>query len=46
MKNVISMMFSKFVMVVVYMLVGYATFNLYLVLRDMVKAIYHTCFGG
>lgn len=46
MKNVISKMFSKFVMVAVYVMVGYMAYNLYLVLRDMVKAIYHICIGG
>lgn len=46
MKIMMGKLFNKLAMVAVYVLVGYMAYNLYLVMCELIKSVYHICFGG
>lgn len=46
MKKMMGKLFDKLAMVSVYVLVGYMTYILYIVMCELIKSVYHVCFGG
>ncbi|MEK6990470.1 hypothetical protein NST08_09520 [Paenibacillus sp. FSL K6-1566] len=46
MKKMMGNLLNKLAMMGVYVLLGYMTYILYLVMGELIKSVYHICFGG